>query len=108
MKRSRRAFLAGFAIMAGLRPRLGYAVPSIIPFNGALAVRSAAWLGRRCRICVAPIQRPLPATAEAIRAAIRADFAAGRTVVVDGWLLAATEASLYDRVAALKRGSRDA
>jgi hypothetical protein len=108
MKRSRRAFLAGLAIVAGLRPRRGHAPPSIAPFTGALAVRSAAWLGRRCRFRVAPIRRPEPATAEAIRAAVRADFAAGRTVVVDGWLLAAAEATLYERMAALTRGSPDA
>ena len=47
------------------------------------------------------IARALPADANTLRARIRDDFAAGRTIVADGWLLSATEASLYALAASI-------
>jgi hypothetical protein len=37
----------------------------------------------------------LPRETSALRARIRDDFAMGRTIVADGWVLSATEARLY-------------
>ena len=75
MKRSRRTFLAGLAIMVGLWPRRSQALAQLPPFHGTPAMRAAAWLGRRCRTPVGPFNRDIPHAAEPIRSAIRADFA---------------------------------
>jgi len=44
------------------------------------------------------IARSLPAESD-FRASVRADFAAGRIVLADSWVLSATEARLYALVA---------
>ncbi len=97
MTLSRRVLLSSFALALGLRS--GRSSANDLPvFRDTAARRAAAWLGRRC----APWPNiGLAADAQQLRAAIRADFDAGRTCVVDGWLLSETEAALYVRAAGL-------